>query len=429
MPDTIKEYLAALGFKVDEPSYRKFSDVLALVSKRTGELGEVLVGTAGAIGLMVEKVAAKYNDLYYSSQRTGAAVKNIQALEAGFTKIGLTAEGARGLIEGFADALTNPGKTGLLDFLKVPEGDPAQRLISLVQRLNELFPGDKQRFIRQNYAQQFGIDNVSLRNVEQNLGKLQTAIGEFQAKQAEAGTNADDAAKKFQGFWDKLKDLEQAFVRLGDRIATSFVKPVESAVEAMTKLVDAFTKFNEEQGGAPGVVATVAGTAAGSWVLTRLIKRLFGRGAAATAAAGVEAGTGAAAGAGVGEVGAAASAIIPKILGKMFGVVGALLLDSTATGDRPDLYRRNPDTGEIEPTAELFRQMRLSERKLSKSRNLSDEALVGIDVRDAPPVRVQQTTTINIAPGPNAEETGRVVAKSQDRVNGDLVRNLKGALQ
>jgi hypothetical protein len=49
--------------------------------------------------------------------------------------------------------------------------------------------------------------------------------------------------------------------------------------------------------------------------------------------------------------------------------------------------------------------------------------------RVAAGVTVNQTTNINVAPGPTAEETARRVGDAQGRVNADLARNAQGAVR
>lgn len=436
MADTIKEFLATLGFHVDEPSYRKFNEALALVSKRAADMSELLIGAAGGIAAAVTKVAGTYTDLERTKDITGAAVRNLQSLEAAFNRLKIPAETARGLVVGFADALSQPGKAGLLDQLGVAAGDPAERLLGLIKKLQERFPGEGQRFVRQNYAELFGIDHQSLRVIEENFGKLQGFITEFNKKQDAAGDRGNEAAKKFDKFWQSLTNMEQAFERLGRRIATSFIDPVQKAIDKITEATDAFSKFNEDHGGTPGVAGAVAtgvlGTATVKWLFGKLGKMLGRVTPGQIEAAGEEAAAAAP------EV---AAKVWPKLLGKMMGVIGMLLLDSDPAEGGPELVKRNPKTGALEPTPEARDMMKQFPKPHGPRwyRGYPDPdatafgdrfkgTALGDDGSPGAPV-INQKTEITVAPGQGAEDTARAVGKIQDRVNGDLVRNMKGALQ
>jgi hypothetical protein len=87
MSSSLQEYLIALGFSVDDASYKKFKGAVASGAKEVAGLGSVTVATATAIGLSVEKVAEEYRNLGFVAQRTRASVNDLKAYSFGIRQI------------------------------------------------------------------------------------------------------------------------------------------------------------------------------------------------------------------------------------------------------------------------------------------------------------------------------------------------------
>jgi hypothetical protein len=65
MATPIQEYLISLGFKLDDPAYKRFRDTLDGTAKDFASMAEKSTAAVAAVGLAIEKIASKYEDLYY----------------------------------------------------------------------------------------------------------------------------------------------------------------------------------------------------------------------------------------------------------------------------------------------------------------------------------------------------------------------------
>lgn len=68
--DTIKEFLVALGFKVDENGLKKFETGIGKATKVAAALGTAAIAAATECEASVIKISGKLDQLYFSSKCT-----------------------------------------------------------------------------------------------------------------------------------------------------------------------------------------------------------------------------------------------------------------------------------------------------------------------------------------------------------------------
>ncbi len=83
--ETIKEFMASLGWQSQDAQYLKFSAMIEGATLKAKLLGGVL-----------EDVAESFEQLYYQSMRTGQSAEGVRTLA---DAVGSTAEGAVGSLE------------------------------------------------------------------------------------------------------------------------------------------------------------------------------------------------------------------------------------------------------------------------------------------------------------------------------------------
>jgi hypothetical protein len=404
--DIIKEYLIALGFKLDEDGWRKFNAGLTRSAKDAAELGSTVVATATAIGIAVTKVARQQESLYYASQRTGSTVNNLLGHERAAKQIGLTWEQARSSVEGFGAALRNqPGLTGVLRAYGVTEKDPQKQLLQLVENLKKRF-GERGYVAASRIGGMFGQGESEFRMLWMNLAKLRTEQAEQDRRMREAGVTSDGTAEKFVTFTNALDKMLDSLGNAGTRIGKDFIEPATRVVTVIDEIVQAFNRLDEKTKGSVGFWGTLATSALGVLVAKRAAVRaaqFFRRGAgAAETAAGGAAGTAARGMAG----GAAARMLGP--LGWYFGMT-----DEANAGEK-DIYKHNPETGRNELTEygrELERQKNMPEPGAKKRAGLG-EALGGLVVSPAEAATRPREEMDGRAPAvPGRERIGVYVAR------------------
>ena len=174
---TLQEYLVKLGWDIDEPSMKRFVGALATTGSKTAELGSIALETAGAIELMVDKVARKYETLYYMSQRTGQSIRYIQSTQFAFKQIGLSAEEANQQIESIGATLrTQPWLKAIFGGASTPQ-DVASRLGK----------SGMPYFLQARFAEMIGMDEKTLFHLQRFGAVERQAQQDFTRRQKEAG--------------------------------------------------------------------------------------------------------------------------------------------------------------------------------------------------------------------------------------------------
>jgi hypothetical protein len=280
MADTLKEYLIALGFKVDEAGWKGFNDKLQRSTAHAAELGAATVGAAAEIGVAVERLSKKYEDLFYVSQRTGSAVGALKAFEFSARQIGLTAADGRSAVEGFASAMRgNPGVKSMFAGMGVDVNDSEKGVGQLVDRLKTM-----PFFLAKAYGEMAGLDEHTLVQLIANRDK-QIAQEKLHLQiQKDAGINAQKYAQDSVRFNDKLRLTEERWAVLGDRVAISWLPVAEKVVDLADRIGVVFTSVDKSTNGWAGQVASLTLALGGTYKALSLIMRLLGIGGAAGAA-------------------------------------------------------------------------------------------------------------------------------------------------
>ncbi len=124
MAETVADFVARLGFKVEKGEEARFNAALGNLAKTMSGIASALAVAATAISATVLAVSKSLDDLYWTSQRTGASVTSIKSLSYALSQVGGSASQAVQAYEGLAAALrTNPGTESLLKGLGIATRD------------------------------------------------------------------------------------------------------------------------------------------------------------------------------------------------------------------------------------------------------------------------------------------------------------------
>lgn len=219
--DTIREFLVGLGFKVDEAGQKKFLDGVQSATLQVIKLGMAVKTASAAVVASVGVIADQMESLYYASQRTGAAVANIQALGFAAAQMGSSAEAARGSLESLARFMRNsPGAEGLLHSIGVQTRQANGALRDTTEIMGDLGARFAQMpyYLANTYAQALGIDEKTLMAMREGMGQFGD---EYRAMLAKAGMDSQAAAKSSHEFMNEVRSLGAAFIILGQKVATT----------------------------------------------------------------------------------------------------------------------------------------------------------------------------------------------------------------
>ncbi len=205
----IREFLVALGFKLDESAQKKFVRGISESTHAVVRLGTVVEGVALAVAVGVARFAANLEALYFASQRTGSSADQLTAYSLAMQNFGASAEDAMGSVENLATFFRkNPGGQNFLAGWLKQIGIDANNLhgeVEWVKALGKMFAYQRahgQTAIAELIAGQVGISEramlaMSAPGFDENLDKQIKFVKGMQA--------ATEASHRFEMQWRQMK--------------------------------------------------------------------------------------------------------------------------------------------------------------------------------------------------------------------------------
>lgn len=203
----IRDFMVALGFKTDNSGLKQMQDAMGGVELKAAALKGALLALATGAVVAVRQTASELDKLYFSSQRIGASVTNINAYGNAIAQLGGSAEGAVGSLESLAEKMRNsPGYEGMINSLGVQTKDANGAMRDRVEVMKDLSGVLSKMPAHQAnaYASSLGIDQNTL--LAMRDGKFVSNMDKYQKIQKELGMN-DDLAKSGNEFMSEYRDL------------------------------------------------------------------------------------------------------------------------------------------------------------------------------------------------------------------------------
>ena len=130
----IRNFMVALGFKTDNTGLGQMQSAMKGVDWQAKALKASLLAMATGAIVAVRQTAGELDKLYYSSQRIGASVANINAYGNAIAQLGGSAEGAIGSLESIAEKMRNsPGYESMIGGLGVATVMPMVRCVTVLR--------------------------------------------------------------------------------------------------------------------------------------------------------------------------------------------------------------------------------------------------------------------------------------------------------
>ena len=239
MAETVvmREFLVALGFRVDEKSLKNFTNTVDDATKKIG----VLVGAVGAaaltIGAGVAAFASNLEGLYFQSQRTKATVVSLKALQVAGQDLGATAQETSASLEGMTRFMRdNPGGEGVIQNLGVQTRDANGQLRDTVDIMADVGKSWSAMpwYQAKPLATMLGIDDNTLAAIRS--GDFIKYLDAARSRLKNSGFDA--AAKESHRLMDSLRDLMQTFDGLAARIEERVLQRAIPALQQFAEWVD-----------------------------------------------------------------------------------------------------------------------------------------------------------------------------------------------
>lgn len=283
----LREFLVAVGFKVDGAQYKKMEASLKKVIKAVEAVGAAVAVAVAAVKVGVEDMAQELEELYFASQRIGSSVQDIKAFGYAVSQMGGNAKAAQASLENLAEAIrSNPSMEGLLNGMGVRtregNGDLRGR-VEIMRDLARQLQGMDYRIAKQRAAQ-LGVDTNTLQAMRRgDLDGYMSKYGDM-AKSADL----DKAAAGAHDFMIAMRELGAQFELVGFIVAARWAPVIKVVVGLLSSLGAIMQKLDKWTDGwstrLVSLTAVIAGMVAAAGFVTG---GLEGVGAAFVVVAGV----------------------------------------------------------------------------------------------------------------------------------------------
>lgn len=203
----VRDFLVSLGFDTDNSGLANMKSAMDGIEWKAKALNGALMALATGAVVAVRQTANELDKLYFSSQRIGASVTNINAYGNAIAQLGGSAEGAVGSLESLAEKIRNsPGYEGQIKSLGVSTRDANGQMRDRVEVMKDLSGvlAKMPAYQANAYANSLGIDQKTM--LAMRDGKFIANMEKYQKIQKELGMN-DDLAKSGNEFMTEYRDL------------------------------------------------------------------------------------------------------------------------------------------------------------------------------------------------------------------------------
>jgi hypothetical protein len=239
--EVLQEYLIKLGYKVDEPSLKKFNNGLEGVGKRIFGIGTAVAGAVIAVETAAAAFAYSMRKVYFESKLADSSVKNLQAMEFAGKKFGISAETMGQAIHSMAQAFRlNPGLQGLVESfgIRVSGRDVSDVMKDYVKALDKM-----PEFQGAQYAGLFGIDPDTYHLMRGHIDELNAEAEKLKATFKDLGLDMDDTAVTGKKYADSLDDIKMHFDALEKTILSKSLPAFQLFSDYLNRTMDTYTKF------------------------------------------------------------------------------------------------------------------------------------------------------------------------------------------
>jgi Phage tail lysozyme len=267
----IKEFLATLGFQVDESSQRKFVDGINAMTAEVLKFSDAMAAAATGVISGLFKMADAGEQMYYFAQRVGDTVTNINAFTFAMSKMGLSPQEAMANLQKLGDMLRNdPGMRSLFESY-AGTGSREEQL----RRFQEFYKNstpEMQRILRQQFGnvftpeffmalgrQDLGIEEENYKRMLRRFGfdpdrfsqdsvKFENAFRDVQARlNIIWGRFNQELIDKFTTAFGKMAEWLDQHAKEINQAIDIIAKGIGYFADGLVRVVDAAMKLTPEQ--------------------------------------------------------------------------------------------------------------------------------------------------------------------------------------
>lgn len=229
--EIMREYLVRLGYQTDVVSLRRFEDNLGKTSKRLLKVSTAVTGIVATIGTATAAFSYSMRKMYFTSQLANSSVKNLNAVSYAGKQIGISGDSMESMIKSMGMMVRlNPGIKALAQNLGIAMNgtDTSDQLIQLMTALKS-----QPEYIGSQFAEMFGIDKESFLLMIDNIEKFKQKKEEMLELQNKLNVNAKEQIDTMLHYTSTLDKLGSEADMLGTKILTKLVDPFDRGVSAI----------------------------------------------------------------------------------------------------------------------------------------------------------------------------------------------------
>ncbi len=290
----IEEYLALLGFKLDDASWNKFNSGIQKAEARAVGLGTSMIAASISVAGAVSQIAKEYQNLSFAAQRAGdASIGQLKGFDYANQRIGVSIAASSAAYEGFAARVrNNPGIAQLVRNMGADPNNPTSAIPDIVSRLKQQF-GPQGYFAASAMAQQvFGLDEVTFKQTWDNIEKLKEQQREYARRLAESGVNTDELGRKSREFTNAADNVLTSLNLILLQTSDKFLPLMTGTLGIIDGIAQGFVRAGNETNGFTSTVVSLVAALGGLKAAALVLRLIPGMG-------GIAAGVGGIAGAGM----------------------------------------------------------------------------------------------------------------------------------
>jgi hypothetical protein len=470
--EILQSYLVSVGYQTDAVSLRKFEDGLTAAGKKVLNVGTTVAGAVLAVEAATAAFAYNMRKVYFEAELAQTPVKNMKALEYAGKQFGISSETMAGSVKNMASALRlNPGLTEYLKAfgVKVDPNNIGKATTDMVRALK-----DMPEFQGAQIAQMFGMDADTFHLWKEHIDEMTAKEKEYLELQKKMGIDPEKQKGVILAYTTALDKLEMRLSSVGQLMLANMVGPFQTAARWSDHILEGWGSifggelgvniYNKLHGGSAkgpsssGKITTPNHVFLGGRLPGEMTNLPSGKGLKAQLNAiesrynlppGLLTGTwGAESSFGkkmLSPAGAKGHMGFMDATAKQYGVSDPNDLNQSATGTakmyqyllkkykgnaQHAMYAYNWGEGNVDSWLKTGKgvngQPMPAETAGYPSRVASFDSRLGAGGGGG--VQMAQTTNINVN-GTDAASTAKMVTASQDRVNGNMVRDMKVAMR
>lgn len=296
--DVLKEFIVALGFRVDEEKHKLFQRSLKLSTEEVNKLGLAIGSVSVALAAGFQRITDQFASLYYTSQLTGQTIQSLKDLQYAAGQVGLSAGDMNSSLRTLSLLLAQPGGEALIRQYTGFKGHiaDAHQALELLGRTWQKMFASGQGFMARAQIGNLGLNVPAMEQYSKNIDRAEAAAKDYDDRLQKMGIHTKYLADQSIIFKNELALIGSQFGFVGDLAVQDFISPINTGLKAITDetvaLSTAFADLGQNERRALEIIGGIAGAGGGLAVTIatlRTLRRMIGLGGGAAATGGAAA--------------------------------------------------------------------------------------------------------------------------------------------